>query len=190
MHFCVRAASRSRKARQYDAAPTSVGATADRPHLMMSLPSRAIRTLHGVHDQTQLEGHPLQPISSAEGPNTFGQSTSGSIDSPTPDKILPEDSGRQSPTISDNNAAPRLELELGTDPRAIVPVNSAHATALLRLPPLDNTACKSVLKAHKVTGTQNAKLVTKLKILGTKMTQRQFSLAAVLEYADLIDAGE
>ena len=147
---------------------TSVSATADRPHLNLSSPGRAIRPLHVVHDQTHLQVHPLQLISSEGVATAFKQNTSGSIDAPTPDEILPESSDLQSPTVSDDNAALRSELELGPDPRAIVPVCYARAIALIRLASLDNRACKSVITALKVTGVQNANLVTKLNIWDLK----------------------
>lgn len=65
-------------------------------------------------------------------------------------------------------------------PRIIVSSKFEDARKALRSSLLNNSTCKDILKAIKVTGGLNTKLATKHKMLAVKMVQRQFCVQGAL----------
>ena len=83
------------------------------------------------------------------------------------------------------DAAPHSTTDLNpVNARGIVPRCFAQAKEILRFGFVDDSTGKAILKALNITGAQNAKVSTKLKIIAMKMTQRQFSLQDAIAFLD------
>ena len=74
-------------------------------------------------------------------------------------------------------AAPHATTVLSAmNASGVVPSCLSQAKQILRFGFVDNSTGKAILKAFKITGPQNAKVSTMLRIIAMKMTQRQLSL--------------
>ena len=85
----------------------------------------------------------------------------------------------------DENILPQTPLSA----RSEIPKQVAEAINLIRWSLIDNTSCKNMLRAVKVSGLLNAKLSRKIRAIALKMVQRGFCINTAFELTENTDNG-
>lgn len=130
----------------------------------------------GALSSTAAESVDDRSAASGERDNTedIGSSSPPSLEIPT--------FQREQSTANTATAPASSTVLSAMNARGLVSGCFSQAKQILRFGFVDNSTGEAILKALKITGAQNAKVSTKLKIIAMKMTQRQFSLQDAMNF--------